>query len=67
MKAREERNIILTMNPDELRALANKMERRWEKITMGQTTFVEFLHFSDELKISLHLDQDYFHRKEGGR
>ena len=67
MKAREERTITITMTPVELRNLADEMERRWENLQVGQSTFVDFLHHSFELSICLHLDQEYFHKLNKGK
>ena len=62
MKAREEKKLIITANPEELRALADKMERRWEKLRAGESTFVDFLDY--EAGVHLHLDQVWFHAKD---
>jgi len=60
MRVREEREIIVVANPDELRNLADKMEKRYEELTIGQTTFVDFLGYQDGFKVCLHLDQEWF-------
>ena len=67
MKARQEKKIIITASPKELRDLADKMEERWLKLRPGQTTFVDFIDYEGELDVHLHLDQAYFHNlnKEG--
>ena len=39
MSMREERRIIITMNPDQLRKLADKMEKDFPKKTIGESTF----------------------------
>lgn len=67
MHARQENKIILTMSPKELRDLADKMEKRWATIKLGETTFVDFLHYADgslDSAIVLHLDQEYFQSLE---
>lgn len=62
MKAYENREILLFMNPKELRDLANRMEELWVKLEAGDRTFVDFLHSSESFKIQLHLDQSYFEK-----
>ena len=62
MRAREEREIKITMSPKELRDLADKMEAMYKKLVCGQSTFVDHLNCSPELTISLYLDQDYFEK-----
>ena len=57
---REERSIIITMNPDQLRKLADKMEKIYSKLTFFNTTFVDFLGHTPELRVCLHLDQEWF-------
>lgn len=62
--AHHENKIILTMSPKELRDLADKMEARFPKLRLGDTTFVDILHHSTggaDPMIVLHLDQQYFH------
>lgn len=59
----EERNVIITMNPDQLRKLADKMEETFPRLKLGQTTFVDFLGYSSDLKVCLHLDQEWFSKK----
>jgi hypothetical protein len=70
MKARESRKITISANPDELRALADKMERRYERCRVGDTTFVDFINYDPEekLTIALHFDQCWFdERKQGNK
>jgi hypothetical protein len=64
MRVHQENKIILTMSPKELRDLADKMEERWPKLRLGQTCFVDILHYSRDDRdpmVVLHLDQTYFH------
>ncbi|MCK4787451.1 MAG: hypothetical protein KAV87_27080 [Desulfobacteraceae bacterium] len=63
MHAREEREITITMSPDELRDLADKMEKRFPNITIGGPTFVTFLHQENGFTINLNLDQGWFHKR----
>lgn len=63
MNTREERKIIITMSPDELRKLADKMETRWANLKTGDSTFVDFLHHESDFTINLHLDQHWFHKQ----
>lgn len=58
-----EKKIIVTMNPDELRGLADKMERDFPNKQLGQSTFIDFLVYSDDLRVDLHADQQWFHDK----
>ena len=60
----EERKIVICASPLELRKLADKMEEIWPKLKPGNTTFIDFLAYKDDLKVCLHLDQDYFHKLE---
>ena len=60
---RIEKKIIVTMNPDELRSLADKMEEKFPKIRPGQTTFIDFLVYSKDLQIDLHAEQEWFHKR----
>jgi len=55
--------IIVTMNPDELRKLADKMERDFPTKQVGQTTFIDFLVYSKDLTIHLHADQEWFNKR----
>jgi len=64
MRGREERKIILTMNPDELRELANKMEKIYPTLKMGQDCFVDFLHHESNFTVDLYLDQTWFWDRE---
>ena len=61
---REERKVIITMNPDELRALADKMERVFPQKRLGDTCFIDFLGYSQEMQVCLHADQEWFHKKK---
>ena len=53
----EERKIVIIMNPKQLRDLADKMEEKFPKLVPGNTTFIDFLGYSQDLKVCLHLDQ----------
>tara|TARA_R110002096_G_C14661910_1_gene728317 strand:+ start:11792 stop:12031 length:240 start_codon:yes stop_codon:yes gene_type:complete len=64
MSMHEERNIVITMNPDELRALADKMESMYAKSEIGDSKFVDFLGYTPNLKVCLHYDQWFFEQKE---
>ena len=64
MRAREERKIIITMSPKELRDMADEMEKRWKYLKPGQSTFVDFINYDENFLICLHLDQAYFHALE---
>jgi len=66
MTMREERNIIITMNPDQLRKLADKMEQQYPTLKIGDSTFVDFLGYKPDLRVSLHLDQEWFNKKTEG-
>jgi len=59
---RVEQKIIITMNPDQLRKLADKMEEDYFKAKLGGTTFVDFLGYSDRLQVCLHFDQVWFEK-----
>ena len=60
--AYEERVIKITFNPKELRILADKMERTWPKLRLGQTTFIDLFYTNERVPIHVHLDQEYFHK-----
>jgi len=60
----EEKKIVIYASPTELRKLADKMEERWPKLNIGSPTFIDFLVNKDDLKVCLHLDQEYFHKLE---
>ncbi len=65
--ARYDNKLILTMSPKELRDLADKMEKRYAELHVGQTTFVDILHYARDDRdtmVVLHLDQEYFHELE---
>jgi len=64
MNTREERKIIITMSPKELRHLADKMERVCPQRQVGASTFVDYLHHKQGFTIDLHFDQEYFHNKQ---
>ena len=61
-----DKKIIVTMNPDELRDLADKMEAKFPMLQIGDSTFITSLVYSDDLRIDLHLDQAWFHKKNRG-
>ena len=63
MSMHEERKIIITLNPDKLRELADKMEHDFQKKRLGQSTFIDFLGYSSDLQVCLHADQTWFHEK----
>ena len=67
MTMREERNIIITMNPDQLRKLADKMEQAYPTLKIGDSTFVDFLGYKPDLRVSLHLDQEWFNTTKTGQ
>ena len=60
----EEKKIVIFASPVELRKLADEMEKRWQNLKPGNTTFIDFLVHKDDLKVCLHLDQEYFHKLE---
>jgi hypothetical protein len=66
MTSREEKRIILTMDPEELRDLANRMERRWKNIELGDSCYVDTISYTDP-RIDLYLDQGYFERLKNPR
>lgn len=57
---REERKIIITMNPKQLRNLADDMERQFPKKKIGDSCFIDFLGHSQNLQVCLHADQEWF-------
>ena len=61
MDARKDNKIILTMSPEDLRSLADKMEEKWNNIRLGESTFVAMLSYKNPV-VHLHLDQEYFHK-----
>ena len=58
----EERKIIITMNPAQLRKLADKMEKKYINLDIGDNTFVDFLGQSPSLTVCLHMDQHWFEK-----
>ena len=62
-----DKKIIVTMNPKELRDLADKMEDKFPQLQVGDSTFVGFLVYSKALQIDLHLDQEWFHQRNKKR
>jgi len=62
MNTREERKIIITMSPVELRELADRMEKLWPHLRPTDPVFVDFLHYSSNFQVCLHLDQEYFYK-----
>lgn len=58
-----EKIIKVTMNPDELRALADKMEEVFPAIRMADSTFIDYIVFDDKLRVDLYADQDWFDKK----
>lgn len=59
----EERTIIVTMSPKELRDMADKMERQFPKKKIGDSCFIDFLGYGDGFKVALYGDQEAL-RKE---
>ena len=64
MSMYEERKIIITLDPDELRRLADKMERDFPHKRLGQSTFIDLLGHSSDLTVCLHADQTWFENKK---
>lgn len=62
----EERKIIITMSPDDLRSLADKMEEKFPKKRLGESTFIDFLGYSPDLQVCLHADQEWFNDRRKG-
>jgi hypothetical protein len=61
----EDRKIIITTNPDELRRLADLMEEKFPKIPLGKSSFIDFLAVTPEYKVCIHADQEWFwYRKQ---
>ncbi len=60
----EQREIVVFASPDELRRWADEMEKRWLTIRPGEVTFIDFLMHKQDMKVSLHLDQQWFHKRE---
>jgi hypothetical protein len=60
----EERKIVITASPEELRRLADKMEATYPRLRLGETTFVDFLWYSKDLSVCLHLDQQWFENRK---
>lgn len=58
-KMREERKIKITMSPNELRRLADKMEEVYLKGMWGDSTFVDFLGYSSDMQVCLYIDQEW--------
>lgn len=66
----EERKIHLTFSPKELRALADKMEKRFPQLGLGDNTCVEARQIKPGLMVLIHLDQTAFNviaTKRGSR
>ena len=63
---RIEKKIVVTMNPDELRSLADKMEEKFPKKRLGESAFIDFLTYGNDCTIELHAEQEWFHKKAGG-
>ena len=57
-----DKTIRVTLSPDELRNLADKMEADFPKKLPGDSTFIDFLVYSRDLRIALHADQEWFHK-----
>lgn len=63
MNAREERKIVLTISPEELRRIADKMERKYKELLAGDSTFVDLIHIGPSFTVDIYLDQEYFIKK----
>jgi len=55
---KEPLTINLTCSPKELRRLADLCEERAKRLTIGETCFVDFLHYGSDFVIKLNLDQE---------
>ena len=60
---KEPERINITMNPDQLRELADKMEEVFPTIGLGETTFIDFLGYSKDLHVCLLADQVWFNKR----
>ncbi len=61
---REDRSITLTMNPDELRSVADKMEKDFPKKIAGDSTFICVLASLGDLTVDLHAEQRWFQERD---
>lgn len=59
---REEKLIHIKMSPVELRELAHRMDKAFEERIPGHSTQIAVIAYSDDVKICLHMDQDYYHK-----
>lgn len=62
-KAYMESTIRISTTPKELRRLADKMEKRYEELRPGDSTFIAILaYLEDRTMIALHADQEGIER-----
>ena len=52
------------MNPEQLRKLADKMEKIFPKLKAGDSTFVDSLGHANNLHVELQLDQEWFEKNK---
>ena len=53
----EQRDIIITMTPTELRHLADKMERDFPKKKLDESCFIDVIGYDEGFKVALYADQ----------
>lgn len=67
-RVNETRNIALFMNPDELRRVADEMEREFPKRGPGESNAIALVAFcGGNTEVWIHADQDWFTDKERNR
>tara|TARA_R110000737_G_C14382721_1_gene450832 strand:- start:320 stop:526 length:207 start_codon:yes stop_codon:yes gene_type:complete len=60
----ELREIVISTNPDYLREIADKMEKKWPTLSIGQDTFVANIGcMEDGTSINVNMDQEWFNNK----
>lgn len=60
----EQRDIIVTISPKELRDLADTMERDFTKKKLGDSCFIDVIGYGDGFRVLLHADQEWFHKSK---
>jgi vacuolar-type H+-ATPase subunit E/Vma4 len=67
MRSREEKRIILTMDPEELRRLADEMDEMGKTLKLGFSNDCYVGTISHSPRIDIYLDQGYFERLKNPR
>lgn len=57
-------HVHIVLNPELLRAIADKMEERWQEMTPGDETAIFSCPVDENTSVIIRLDQEWFAERE---